>query len=220
MPKRSRSKSRARQALMKKAKAPTIPRPRVMPHGQVVKMRYVDTFTFATGATGLVTNIFRAGSIFDPDVSGVGHQPLAHDQWAAFYAKYRVLSASIKATFSQVQATQACMVGVSLLENSTPLTTGINYAEQPGTDVRMISPITGMNRTSITKKIINGNFDGDISAYVDTVFTAQFGANPTEDNFMHVFVANTAGGASVDCDVMVEIEYTVRIFQRLELAQS
>ncbi len=64
----------------------------------VAKLRYVDVVSINPGAAGLATHTWRANSIFDPDLTGTGHQPLMRDEYALLYGQYRVLSTKIKAT--------------------------------------------------------------------------------------------------------------------------
>lgn len=69
----------------------------------ITVLQYVDTKTIAP-ASGAAHHVFRLNSIFDPDVTGVGHQPAYHDQWSALYNKYRVLSATWKIVFKPARA--------------------------------------------------------------------------------------------------------------------
>lgn len=50
------------------------------------------------GATG--TNIwqFTSNGLYDPDITGTGHQPLYFDNYAALYSRYKVKYATIKVT--------------------------------------------------------------------------------------------------------------------------
>lgn len=69
------------------------------PDQKIVPMRYHVGYTggpspsVARGAT-----VFRASSIFDPDYTVGGHQPLGYDQWAPFYDHYIVISAKCTVT--------------------------------------------------------------------------------------------------------------------------
>lgn len=42
---------------------------------------------------------FRLNSVFDPNVTGVGHQPRGHDQWATLYRRYLVHGCKYKIDF-------------------------------------------------------------------------------------------------------------------------
>jgi len=68
----------------------------------VTTLRYSDNINLAYpgGVGGIVGNIFRMNSAFDPDFTGTGHQPLYFDQFAAVYGQYTVLSAKLTVTFA------------------------------------------------------------------------------------------------------------------------
>jgi len=63
--------------------------------GQVVppvlktKLKYCDNVT-ASSAGGDYTYVLRLNSIYDFDYTGVGHQPMGHDELAQLYDSYRV----------------------------------------------------------------------------------------------------------------------------------
>lgn len=59
---------------------------------------YCDTKVVSPG-TGDSGHWFNLSSIYDPDSTGVGHQPAFHDRWESLYTKYRVLSAKFYITF-------------------------------------------------------------------------------------------------------------------------
>ncbi len=56
---------------------------------RLVYAQYVD-FNFAVANTPYNYQ-FNANSVFDPDRSGVGHQPYGHDQLSALFNRYRVM---------------------------------------------------------------------------------------------------------------------------------
>lgn len=96
-----------------------------MPNKTRTKLVYSQfvTVTAAQQVTGKYT--FRANSIFDPDLTGVGHQPKFHDQMALYYARYRVLASAIKISdvfISNTANTPVMAIGVvpSLRSDITP----------------------------------------------------------------------------------------------------
>ncbi len=62
----------------------------------VAKLRYVDLVSINAAGAGIAKHTFRANSIFDPDETSTGHQPLMHDEYALLYGSYRVLSSKIR----------------------------------------------------------------------------------------------------------------------------
>ncbi len=60
-------------------------------------LRYVDTIAIDSGVT-LASHVFAANGLFDPDITGTGHQPLMYDEYQLLYSRYRVISSKIKVT--------------------------------------------------------------------------------------------------------------------------
>jgi len=57
-------------------------------------LRYVETVTLNPGNGSSAVNVFAVNNIFDPNVTGSGHQPMYYDNYAALYSRYRVTSAT------------------------------------------------------------------------------------------------------------------------------
>ena len=75
----------------------TVTVPRSVPHlynnTYTVKLTYADNFRHDVAQNGSAggTQFFRMNSIFDPDQTGTGHQPIMRDLWASQYDYYAVL---------------------------------------------------------------------------------------------------------------------------------
>ena len=61
-------------------------------------MYYADTVTLDAGAAAVTNHVFQANSLFDPDVTGTGHQYLLRDTMAQLYESYRIIECEIKVT--------------------------------------------------------------------------------------------------------------------------
>lgn len=74
------------------------------PLGQSVKCthRYVDNSGTLTGALGIFTYVWSLNSLFDPNVTGVGHQVLGFDQMKLMYAHYTVTRARATVTYQNL----------------------------------------------------------------------------------------------------------------------
>lgn len=68
-------------------------------NGKVVKMTYVSSgisLASTLGAQSIYTHSIN--NIFDPNTTGVGHQPYGHDEYANYYNQYQVLGAKVTTT--------------------------------------------------------------------------------------------------------------------------
>lgn len=82
--------------------------PNVFPYTRLVKHKYVENIQLpaATGGGFSRQYIFSANGIFDPNISGTGHQPLFHDEMEKLYKYYVVIASFAKLTFDNNDTTQ------------------------------------------------------------------------------------------------------------------
>jgi hypothetical protein len=100
-----------------------------LPGSVRVKLRYAQYFTLNSGVGTIASQAFRANSCFDPDYSGVGHQPMGFDQLAALYDHYTVLKSSIK-LYAPDNFNESCATGIYLGDDATSYTDLPSMVEQ------------------------------------------------------------------------------------------
>lgn len=118
-------------------------------------MTYVDGVTIpaAPSAGTAGTYAFRANSIYDPDLSGAGHQPMGRDVWASLYNHYLVLSARITVTFTPTVTSGVAFqtVGIILHEDGTLSSSALaQCCEQGKSTYRTYYPALGFNSVSLS----------------------------------------------------------------------
>jgi len=70
-------------------------------HSMSVRLPYAFNVPLATTVADVATShIFQINSMYDPDLSGVGHQPYQWDQIAPMYSNYRVTAVEYDITFT------------------------------------------------------------------------------------------------------------------------
>jgi len=190
------------------------------------RLRYCDTIQFTAAGGAAQANTFRLNSIYDPDLSGSGHQPMYHDTLALIYGKYRVLGARIKVDFAMRSPPTLAgveygptVVGVITSANNSLQSSGSNQLlEQNNNSVKILGDkggsaavVTCYQEYKPWRDIGNGQID-DTSA-------SSFGNNPAQVFHAHIF-KNDSGTASAAVTAYVTIEYEVEVFQRLEAATS
>lgn len=71
----------------------------VQPKQSLIKLNYsVLTFNTSTSSAAPTQHAFRA-SLFDPDLTGIGHQPMGRDQLAELYKRYQIMAMQYRVTF-------------------------------------------------------------------------------------------------------------------------
>lgn len=193
-----------------------------LPTGMRVQMKYSTRVDLTSAVLSTVENVFRAFSIFDPDYTGVGHQPLGHDQWANLYKRYRVLGSKIDAHFSRTDAPAAtnyqnqCVL--ALTEQSALVSGSDLLAEYP------VSRSTILGNDGGTKYLSLGytpawKFKGEPGVAFEADYSADFGNNPTRDSYYHILMSH-GGFGSCDGRANIVITYDVWIYDPVDLASS
>ena len=90
------------------------------PHKQTRKLRYFGRAAINAPAALSGVHVCAANDLYDPDVTGVGHQPVGFDQMMEFYTHFKVLSSKITVWFtSEGNPGSPLMCAVSLKSVNT-----------------------------------------------------------------------------------------------------
>lgn len=150
----------------------------------MVKLRYHDSLV-SNGTTA--DQVLNLNSIFDPDRTNTGHQPMGRDQWATFYNRYKVMSVSYVLLFS-TRSDAINPVKVTILKDNqgTGYTDLIQAAEQNGAFTTIV-PVGGQT-IKVTGKVNLWTLNGvSKEAYIaDDKYEALFSASPGEIMCLHI----------------------------------
>ena len=177
-------------------------------------LRYSTTITLSPSVGLTDSYLFRANSIFDPDFTGVGHQPYGYDTYAQIYNHYEVVSATIIVT--PTVATSG-ILGIAIDDDST---VEINYdtvREQKGTRILAMA-----GQSTASQKLSNYfNVNQIFDLPYQKATSSAFGQSPSESTIFHVFFENaTDSGTGNTFKGMVNIVYKVRMWELKNLGQS
>lgn len=186
-----------------------------------VTLKYNHFFRLTSGTT-TGNNIYSGNSIFDPDVTGVGHQPLGRDQWATLYQYYRVVASKIQVTFVCQNATNpmyCCVVPTTeptVIDGGNPET----YAEYPYGKHSVISIRGGDDKYEVKSYMTTNKMLGVAKFYSGFDEAAPMGTNPNAAArwYWHVLCAGVAG--TPDVIVNTTVTYYVELLKRANLTQS
>jgi hypothetical protein len=181
--------------------------PTGFPDQLIAKLRYHDGEPLTVAAGAIAKYVYRWNSMFDPDQSGVGHQPLFRDTFAAVYDQYAVISAVAKVKFINTSSV-AFYVGAVIEDDVTSSTTLDTLCEQThGWHMLLPAQAGSLSSTSVTipwscKKVLN------IDPFTSEAYKTAVGSNPTEESDLTVWALSIDASANtVHYDI--EFEYTV-----------
>lgn len=184
------------------------------------RLHYADTFTVTTSVgPGIGNAIFNLNGLFDPDSSGVGHQPMGFDQFSTLYNRYRVFNTHWTIRMSPSASNGAAFHGVVVPVNATSaFTSFVTAAEQTYSKSRIFNSYKPLEiRGNIDMAQLNGKTS---EAYAsDDTTQAQTNANPTEFLGLHCLVFEPAG-AGVAIQYQIHLIFDVEFEDPLVLAQS
>ncbi len=188
------------------------------PDRLMTTLRYyeLDNFQSVAGVAAQVG--FRWNSIYDPNYSAGGHQPLYRDTYASIYDHYSVVSA--KATIRFVTQNDAANSVVTAVtdDDTTPSTTFTTVAEQNHGWSRMLGHADGSGSTADVvlhwdcKQILG------IDPFASQTYKTAVGSNPSEESLL--WLSNfSLFGTTVTVAYSIMIEYNV-LFSELSTPTS
>lgn len=122
------------------------------PQKTILKLPYFTSGQLNSALGAFVQQTFNLNSLFDPDRTGIGHQPLGFDEWKPFYNRYRVFKVDYVITLTNLDPDQAANVAVI---NQNAVTTWVDDSvfEQPNSFYSCLAPRDG----SASRKVIKGS---------------------------------------------------------------
>jgi len=208
-------RSRARQSLGMNVAglfgAPTIRR----------SMRYIQNLTMTSTTGAIATNVFMANGLYDPDISGGGHQPRWFDQIMPYFNHFCVVGAKITVVFSPHSGTVPTIpitVGIAKRAVVGTESNAMEYQEN-GNCVWRSLPVDGsartMSMTFSTRKFFGKKYSVD-----NYDLKGSQTANPLEQAFFHVFIDPVYGTESPVVAAQVLIDYIAVFSEPNTVAQS
>lgn len=159
-----------------------------------------------TSTTGSQANYqFSANGMYDPNITGVGHQPMYFDQCTALYDHFTVIASKIYYQITQLSTSNGPMsVACYLNDDSTVTPTFDSLMEQ--SSAKFASIPAGSNNTYRLSCSYSASKTFGKGVLANNALQGSSAANPTETA---VFTLSTwnSNGATATISVEVFIEY-------------
>jgi len=170
-------------------------------------LRYCDTIALTSTSGAVSTWVIRANDLFDPDLTGTGHQPMGFDPMMLFYNHFCVVRAKLTCTFQSTSG--AVSQGLIRYDASlTPLTVIDRILELGGCVSTMLGTQGGLGSSMTIDLSLNvAKLQGVTQAVIlaDPSLRGDAATSPTELTYFHIQLFD-AGGASSGAYVTFYLE--------------
>lgn len=188
-----------------------------IPQRYICKMKYCET-----NVTSAVTGqyVYNLNSIFDPDRSGIGHQPYGFDNLALLYNRYRVIKCGWRIESPIGDGTDFRAVhAIPSNDPSITWNTAGYIRENPRCKYVTCNPGAPAKTLSgwVSLPSLMGRNTQQYMA--DDTYSATVLANPAETALLYVFTSNVNGNP-ISAPIQVTLEYTVEFFDIKHVLQS
>lgn len=191
----------------------------------ICKMKYAEQVKVTgPGGAGLAAFRFNLNSIYDPNRTGIGHQPYGYDQLSGLYNRYRVVKCSyVISAYNLASDGDGYSIVAALPANEqVNLVGGVAEAqENPRCKFITQSPGGGLKvlrGTVYLPSLVGRNKTQYMS---DDRYQATYGSDPNELAILNVFAGAMDGEALTNTmQLNVVLTYTVESFDVKNQIQS
>lgn len=187
------------------------------------QLRYAEIdLTLDPGTAGAAAQyVFSANGLYDPNITGTGHQPLGFDQMMAMYDHYVVIGSQIQCVFQNTDGARAQNVSIHLQDNATTSTDYRILLENGNCVYTTLGPATsGTDTKGLTLKCNPNKFLSRSKPLSDPDLKGTDSANPTEQCYFVVTAAPQDAYDTQQVFFQAVIQYTVVFIEPVQLALS
>jgi hypothetical protein len=190
-----------------------------MPDSYVATLEYSDVVIISSLGTAFAGHTFRGNSLYDPDFTGTGQQPLYFDQLMQTYSKYKVISAKVTVHFIGSDAAFVFLVPLTDALTFGPFTPKLlEYPRSKAIGVGNASIMPSQSMTGFfTTRAIMGLSNAQLQ---DESYSGSDSTNPGQQWYINIAVCKADLTEGVVTRMLVKISYTSVFYDRIALNPS
>lgn len=193
---------------------------------QPLPSRYMCRMKYATNVTtGALNGAYsmNLNSLFDPDRTGTGHQPLGFDNLSLLYNKYRVVSASYRINRCASASDPAIQIGCIPSNDPGATTVFTNFSllkESPRAKYVIQNP--GAPSVPLKGKVYMPKMLGrTYTQYMaDDITGSEVNASPVEEIILYIQTATAADFVQGSVALSIVLTFDVEFYDLKHLDQS
>lgn len=179
------------------------------PKKMTMTHKYCEQVLVGTGVNGtLASYLFSCNGMYDPNITGTGHQPYYFDQMTALYDHYCVIGSQITVRVAKTDASQVVTtVGMFINDDTTVTPTKEGLLENSLGMHRCLIGIGGKYGETVFKKSWSAKkfFGGSILA--NTELQGNASTNPSEQSYFNFWVDSTTQTTASTVNLDVTVKY-------------
>lgn len=186
-----------------------------VPQRFITKHKYSTTFTI--GSLNPIYR-FRLNSLYDPDLTGTGHQPYGFDQMAALFNRYRVYGCSY--IINGYQFNSPIRYGVVATNDAASPTNMATLIEYPRSKSTVQYP--GGSKSQLKGYVNLASLTGRTKAQymADDRYQSANNDNPNEQLILNVLAQSVSDTLQESCTMMVTLVFHCEWFDPIVFATS
>lgn len=183
-------------------------------------LRYVDWSVQTPTIYGQYN--YCLNGMYDPNITGVGHQPLGYDQIMALYQHYNVLRADFKITL--INEGNYPIWACPILSRTTVTLNGITNVGELAGDEKLIKYVnkTGETGDKVTfkQKVYPPRWLGCKGPMSTDGLWGGVAANPVEALFLQIYFESVDGINNPTVRILIDIDFYAVFREQKIIAQS
>lgn len=186
-----------------------------IPQRYITKHKYCETVS--TDVNGLYT--FNLNSLYDPNRTGIGHQPYGYDTLATMYNRYRVISCGWRVTGPRTDLPRQ----IASMPSNDPGITYTTFSEiKENPRAKYVLGMPGAPAPILKGKAYIPSIVGRTKAQymADDRYQAAVTGSPQEEVILYLLAALANDNPDANATLQVTLEYTVEWFDIKHLIQS
>lgn len=181
--------------------------------------RYSDQHYSNTTLGALITYVYSANGMYDPNITGTGHQPRGFDQLMPMYDHYAVTSCRITVHVDN-SSSAGVLFGIVPVDTFTPRGSASDYLEDRKAKWIHLSPInSGVSTKSISHYVDIGKFLGRKVKFEDDL-KGSASANPADQVYWHIVMFNLYSTSDTGVSWVPVLDYSAALIEPKMPSQS
>lgn len=150
------------------------------PDRYCTRLRYCSAITLSSTSGSIGKQVWNMNSIFDPDATGTGHQPLWHDTLIGIYNHYSVTKSTLRVRFIATHATMPFIVGLIGDDDGSTSSTYETLMESNHAISDELGPLTSSFSSTVLTASFNCEKNLGIDPFASQTYKTVVGGNPSE----------------------------------------